>query len=110
MDLRRLLSKWLKTARRPPTRQQEVDTETARMALYHSPLCGYCVGVRRTIRHLDLSIELRNVTRHAAWRDDLRREGGSSQVPCLQIRHSDRTEWIYESTDIIHYLKTRFRN
>ena len=92
MDLWRLLPKSLRPARRSPLRQREVDDETARMALYHSPICSYLLGVRRIIKHPDLDIELRGVKRQIAWHDDLRRENGSGQVPCLQIRHADRTE------------------
>ena len=110
MDLRRLLPQWLQPVRRTPVRQQQIDAETAHMALYHSPLCSYCLGVRRTIRRLDLNIELRNVTWADAWQDELRREGGKGQVPCLQIRHPDRIEWLYESADIIAFLRARFKN
>ena len=108
MDFGWLLPKWLRTTRRPPMRQQEVDDETRHMALYHSPFCSYCRRVRRAIRRLDLQIELRNVAGHDNWYDELRREGGSSQVPCLQIRHPDRVEWLYESAAIVRFLRTRF--
>jgi glutathione S-transferase len=108
MDLGWLLPKRLRPIRRPPSQQQQVDEETRHMALYHSPFCGYCLTVRRMVRRLNLHIELRNVATNSHWQDELRREGGSSQVPCLQIRHPDRLEWRYESVDIIAYLRRRF--
>ena len=78
------------------------------MALYHSPLCSYCLSVRRTIKRLNLQIELRNTARDARWREELLAGGGKTQVPCLMIRRADYTEWLYESDDIVCYLKVHF--
>jgi glutathione S-transferase len=103
---------WLPAFLRPLQRsleqQQQVDRETRRLALYHFPLCGYCVRVRRAVRRLNLQIELRNAATDARWSNELREAGGKLQVPCLQIRHPDHTEWLYESDAIIHYLQLRF--
>ena len=93
---------------RSELRQQQVDLETGRLALYHFPYCGHCLRVRRTIWRLNLQIELRNAASEARWSTELRAGGGKIQVPCLQIRYADYTEWLYESEDIISYLKVRF--
>lgn len=108
MDFRRFLPSFLRPIRRSALRQRQVNEETRHLALYQSPLCGYCVSVKREIRRLDLQIELRNIVGQEMWRDNLRREGGRLQVPCLQITHPERTEWLYESTEIIRYLRRRF--
>jgi hypothetical protein len=39
---------------------------------------------------------------------ELSQAGGKMQLPCLQIRHPDGTEWLYESEDIISYLRVHF--
>ena len=93
--------------RRSSGKQQEVDAETQNLILYHLPLCGYCLHVRQTLWRLNLNVELRN-TQDPQWGQELRREGGRSQVPCLRIDHPDRAEWMYESADIIRFLKRSY--
>lgn len=42
---------------------------------------------------------------------DLITGGGKSQVPCLRIETgSGDVRWLYESIDIVRYLKTRLVN
>jgi glutathione S-transferase len=102
------LPAFLRPLQRSPTRQYQIDVETHHMALYHLPLCGYCLRVRRAIWRLNLHIELRNVAKEPRWAQELRQVGGKMQLPCLRIRHPDYTEWLYESEDIISYLRVRF--
>ncbi len=102
------LPAFFRPLKRSPRRQQQVDEECRRLALYHYPTCSYCLHVRRAIWRLNLPIELRNAAIHEPWGRELYEQGGKQQVPCLQICHSDRTEWLYESEDIISYLKVRF--
>ncbi|MCU7904892.1 MAG: glutathione S-transferase N-terminal domain-containing protein [Candidatus Thiodiazotropha sp. (ex Epidulcina cf. delphinae)] len=94
--------------RRIPEQQRRIDAETGRLALYHFPLCPYCLKVSRGIRRLNLRIERRNVFRWDNWADELRREGGKLQTPCLKIRHDDRIEWLYASDEILSFLRQRF--
>lgn len=102
------LPAFLRPLLRTEARQQQVDEECGKLALYHFAACGYCLRVRRTIWRLNLPIELRNLAKHEAWARELRDRGGKQQVPCLQIRHPDHTEWLYESEDIISYLRVHF--
>lgn len=102
------LPAFLRPLQRSEARQQQVDQETGRLALYHFPWCGHCLRVRRAIWRLNLKIELRDAASEARWSSELRADGGKRQVPCLQIRHPEHTEWLYESDDIISYLKVRF--
>ncbi|MEJ2622317.1 MAG: glutathione S-transferase N-terminal domain-containing protein [Candidatus Thiodiazotropha sp.] len=103
------LINWIsKPQRRTPMQQSQVDDETSRLALYYFPLCPYCIKVNRIVRHLNLSIERRDAANDTTWRDDLRRNGGKLQTPCLRIQHQDHDEWLYESEDIIRYLRRSF--
>ena len=103
---------WLPAFLRPRQRselhQRQVEEECRNLALYHFPACGYCLRVRRAIWRLNLPIELRNLSKQENWSRELRDKGGKLQVPCLQIRHPDHIEWLYESDDIISYLKVHF--
>jgi glutathione S-transferase len=98
----------LRARRRSPSTQLQINRECGSLALYHLPLCGYCLSVRQSLWWLNLPIELRDANPASPWGEELRRLGGKLQVPCLRIQHDDRVEWLYESTDIIRFLKRRF--
>ena len=84
-------------------------SDTGALALYYFPACPYCVIVLRVIDDLDLDIELRNIITDRRWRLELIEGGGRRTVPCLRIEHDDSTcEWLYESYDIIDYLRDHF--
>ena len=94
---------------RTPAEQSKVDQETSQLALYHFPGCPFCIKVRREIRRLGLTIELRDAQNDPKHRQDLETQGGMIQTPCLKILHPDgRTQWLYESSDINQYLRSRF--
>jgi len=95
---------------RDPQSQTRVDQETGHLALYQFETCPFCIKVRRAIRRLNLKIELRNIRSVPAFEQELIREGGQLQVPCLKISESPQghARWLYESDDIIAYLKERF--
>lgn len=58
---------------------------------------------------LSLNIELRNALQPGEHRAALEREGGQIKVPCLRIQGDDGSvQWLYESNDIIAYLRERF--
>lgn len=77
-------------------------------ALYHSQWCGFCTRVRQAAQGLGVALELRDVDMEAGRRAELVAGGGKGQVPCLRIETRDGTvRWLYESADIIAYLKER---
>jgi glutathione S-transferase len=92
---------------RTPLRQQQVDNACQQLKLYCFPFCPYCLKVFRVIRQLKLDIERRDAAT-SPWADELRREGGKMQTPCLRIEDQDHLQWLYESEEIIHYLKRQF--
>jgi glutaredoxin len=94
---------------RPVERQAQVDAQTRSLTLYHMEACPFCVKVRRHIRRLGLSIELRDIKRHPEHEAELLEGGGEDQVPCLRIRSEGAPDrWMYESSDINAYLSERF--
>ena len=57
------------------------------------------------MRGKDIDLELRS-TSDQAHAQALMQGGGKTQVPCLRIEQSDGSvEWMYESNDIIEYLR-----
>lgn len=94
---------------RAPEAQQEVDRQCCDLALYQFRTCPFCIKVRQEMRRLSLNIELRDARNDAGHAAELLAGGGKPQVPCLRIVEADgETRWLYESGDIIVYLRGRF--
>lgn len=89
--------------------QQQVDQQSRNLVLYQFKTCPFCIKVRREINRLSLPIELRDAQKNMQHRAELLQGGGAIRVPCLQIRDEHgNVQWMYESSDINQYLKTRF--
>jgi glutaredoxin len=103
---------WLFTPRgvkRSADAQAGIDEQTAKLALYHYRACPFCVKVRRAMKRQSLNIDSRDVKRSEAAREQLLAGGGNLKVPCLRIEDEQGgVEWMYESTDIVNYLNSRF--
>lgn len=93
---------------RPDEYQKKVDLETKKLSLYQLEGCPFCIKVRRGLKRLNLNIELRDVQK-PQYREELVKQGGMYQVPCLRIEKDDGSvQWMYESSDIMLYLKERY--
>ena len=89
--------------------QRTVDAATAKLALYQFEACPFCVKVRRAMTRQALNIELRDARNDMAIKQELVAQGGRHKVPCLRIEMPDSDDqWLYESSDIIAYLKANF--
>ena len=89
--------------------QRAIDDVTASMSMYQFKTCPFCVKVRRELKRHALHIELRDAKNDAELKAELVREGGRHKVPCLRIEKPDNSvQWLYESNDIIAYLKQQF--
>ena len=100
----------LSTPIRSAAEQSEVDTQTSTMALYHYDGCYFSAKVRKAITVLKLKIELRDILANTKHGKILLEHGGKTTVPCLYIEKTCKNPdtWMYESDDIIQYLKERF--
>lgn len=79
--------------------------------LYYFSTCPYCIFVRLTLLWWGLKIPLREIMFNAQNNADLLAGGGKSQVPCLRIETgTGDVQWLYESIDIVRYLKTDLVN
>lgn len=76
--------------------------------LYQFDSCPYCQKVVRSMEQLKLKagkdFELVEASRNTKGRDEVVKLGGKSQVPFLV----DGAKKLYESDDIIAYLKQKF--
>ncbi len=83
-------------------------TDLDRLALYIRPSCPYCVRVVDYCKQAEIDLENRNIAQ-GVHLEALMSGGGKRQVPCLQIIDDQGdAHWMYESLDIIAYLKSLF--
>jgi glutaredoxin len=94
---------------RSPQEQARLDERTRSLVLYQYEACPFCVKVRRTMKRLNLHIELKDAKKVKAFADELVQGGGQLQVPCLRITEATgEVHWMYESSDILEYLNHQF--
>lgn len=107
-----LISEKLSTpasVQRSDKEQAEIDRAAANLALYQFRACPFCIKVRKEIARLGLTIEARDTQSDEQHRRELEAGGGRIKVPCLLIQHDEgEREWLYESDDIIAWLRQRF--
>lgn len=73
--------------------------------LYQYDSCPFCQRVRRFLAEAGLSLPLKDTLRDSEARRELLVGGGDTQVPCLRIERDSGVTWLYESLDIIAYLR-----
>lgn len=93
---------------RDPARQAQVDEQAAKLALYQYRGCPFCIKVRRELHRLNVDVELRDPSKDPTHRQDLLEQGGKTMVPCLRITENGQDRWMYESSDIVAYLRQQF--
>ena len=73
------------------------------LGLYYLPTCPFCQKVLRFMNENGIIIDMYSTT-ELEHKDYLLAHGGKNQVPCLFI--GERA--MYESNDIIAYLKEKY--
>lgn len=76
-----------------------------RYTLYQYDSCPFCARVRRYLAEAGIDMPMKDTLRDPAARQELIEGGGSSMVPCLRIERDGAVWWMYESLDIIAYLR-----
>jgi glutathione S-transferase len=71
--------------------------------LYYKPSCSYCQDVLAAAKKIGIELKLLNINESPAIAEELVTRGGKRQVPYLA--DEERGIEMYESTDIIEYLK-----
>ena len=94
---------------RPAAKQAKVDQQCASLVFYQYKTCPFCIKVRQEMRRLGLNVQKLDAQQPGQVRDDLVSGGGKAKVPCLKITdRAGKTQWLYESGEIIKYLRGRF--
>jgi glutaredoxin len=83
--------------------KNNAEAKMSNLELYYLPTCPYCLKVLGFIEKNGIAIELK-CTSEPENQEKLLQVGKKNQVPCLFIDGSP----LYESDDIIAYLKQKF--
>ena len=90
--------------------QDRIDKKTKDFTIYQFEACPFCVKVRRFLWKNSLKINLKDAKNNKIFKSELVNEGGKHKVPCLKIaKINSETVWLYESTEIIKFLKIEFK-
>ncbi|PIR85816.1 glutaredoxin [Candidatus Kaiserbacteria bacterium CG10_big_fil_rev_8_21_14_0_10_44_10] len=76
------------------------------LILYHKPSCFYCRMVQEFADSHSIALTLRDIATVPEHAEDLIERGGKKQVPYL-VDNKKEVE-MYESDDIIEYLKKNY--
>ncbi|MCU0678188.1 MAG: glutathione S-transferase N-terminal domain-containing protein [Candidatus Pacebacteria bacterium] len=76
--------------------------------LYYKPTCPYCQRVLAANETMKAPLVLKDVRSNPAIMAELLEKGGKSQVPYLD--DTDTGVQMYESIDIIEYLRKNYGN
>lgn len=104
---------WLtrpKKAVRSQDLQQKVQDGMSGLSLYQLYACPFCVKTRRALHALNVQINISDIGKNLEHREELAKGGGRVKVPCLRIESPEGDKWLYESDDIIKYLRSHVSN
>ncbi|CAC9599914.1 Glutaredoxin [uncultured Candidatus Thioglobus sp.] len=99
----------VKKVKRDVKAQEAADNKAKNIELYQFFACPFCIMSRRVIRRLNIKIVTRDAqTRGGIYREEMLKEAGKVQVPCLKITENGKVSWMYESAVIKDYLEKEF--
>ncbi len=78
------------------------------LTLYIKEGCPFCQRVLQMVDNLKIDLETKDISEDETAREELLEKGGQQQVPFLVDTEKDTT--MYESSDIIDYLRTNYAN
>ena len=73
--------------------------------LYHFKLCPFCIKVHIVMKVMGIGVACKNIRSNPIYKAELMKGGGKKQVPCIRIQKNGSERWLYESSDIIKYMK-----
>lgn len=99
----------VKKVKRSAKAQEAADKKAETIELYQFFACPFCIMSRRVIRGLNIKIVTRDAQKRGGiYREEMQKETGKVQVPCLKITKGKEVTWMFESSDIKAYLEKEF--
>lgn len=99
---------WLtrpKPVARDAATQAQVQSAAQGLSLYQFYACPFCIKTRRALHALNVKIDICDIGKDSNHRAALESGGGRIKVPCLRIEEGENVRWMYQSKDIISYLR-----
>lgn len=84
---------------------QDRQGQIHELVLYKFDACPYCQRVMQVIGELQVPLSFKDIRKNPAYREELIQMGGKGMTPCLLIDGQP----MYESLDIIAYLRQNYR-
>lgn len=78
------------------------------LTLYYKPSCPFCQRVLQMAENFNVEFDLKDISEDEALATELIEKGGQRQVPYLV--DSEKEVAMYESNDIIDYLRENYKN
>ena len=98
-----------KVLNRDSISQININKITSAYKLYQYHACPFCVKVRRFFKKESLMVELFDA-KNPDFKEELTKNGGKQKVPCLKVvLKNNQFAWIYESKDIIEFIKKEIK-
>ncbi|BAU57392.1 glutaredoxin [Halorhodospira halochloris] len=85
--------------------QRKLDQALEGLVLYERKWCPFCMRVNLSMRSLGIDLERVDIGEDPEAAKRLEQEGGKRMVPCLFIPDGQSGQWLYESADIVDYLR-----
>ena len=76
------------------------NQERPKLVLYYSPTCPHSIRVLNYLKAINKTVPMKNVYASQEVKDELSRQGGKLQVPCLFINGNP----LYDDEVIIQWL------
>ena len=89
-------------------RQSQLDSESRRMHLYFSQNSAASIRVKRFCDRVGLHVVEKDVERVNSYCNELLKEGGQPNIPCLRLELNGRTHWLYGPNEIVQFLNNRY--
>ena len=85
----------------------QAPSENTQYSLYYYDSCPFCARVLRSLKGLNVDVELRNILEDSKHRTALQKATGRTTVPCLRIETGNDSQWMFESMDIMRFLQSQ---
>ncbi len=82
------------------------NNSNTQYSLYYYDACPFCARVLRALSSVNVDVERRNVMSNVQYRNELQQATRRTTVPCLRIDKEGKSQWMFESMDIIRFLQS----
>lgn len=79
---------------------------STKYSLYYYDSCPFCARVLRALNGIDVEVKRCDILANSNYRSDLHKATGRTTVPCLRVEEGSKSQWMFESMDIIRFLQS----